>query len=222
MISIGEKMTVKRHSPESGSTRILYFAGSHGDWGGASRVLFTELRMLDRTRFVPVVALPNAGPAQPMLEKMGMECFVWGAVTELVSPLAYLKAIIRTVRWLRRHRIAIVHMNRANDWRPAEHIAANILRIPIVTHFHTVNLDRAPATRMSTAIVAVSAFVAEHSATLGVPVQVIHNSVDIGKFAQGSSIRSEFGIGEDETLVTFAGQIRKIKALISSSRRLRA
>jgi glycosyltransferase involved in cell wall biosynthesis len=193
--------------------RVLFFAGSHGDWGGSSRVLFTSLSLLDRTRFEPVVALPRKGPAEQLLAAMGIECVIWGPVTELRSPLAYLKAIVRALLWFRRHRIAIIDMNRANDWRPAEHVAAKLLRIPVVTHFHTVNLDRTPATRISTAIAAVSRFVAEHSATLGVPVHVIHNSVDIRKFAHGRNVRNEIGIGDDETLVTFAGQIRRIKGI---------
>ena len=193
--------------------RVLFFAGSHGDWGGSSRVLFASLSLLDRSRFEPVVALPRKGPAEQLLANMGIECVIWGPVTELRSPLRYLAALAKAAIWFTRRGIAIIDMNRANDWRPAEHFAAALTRTPVVTHFHTVNVDRTPATRMSTAIAAVSRFVAEHSATLGVPVRVIHNSVDIRKFAHGRNIRHEIGIGDDETLVTFAGQIRRIKGI---------
>ena len=193
--------------------RILYFAGTHGDWGGASRVLFTNLALLDRSRFEPIVALNGPGPAEQILASMRIRCVVWGPVTEPGNPAAYLRAVVRTVRWLRRNRIDIVHHNRANDWRPAEHIAARLLRIPIVTHFHTVNRDRTPATRMSTAIAAVSRYVAEHSDTLGVPVHVIHNAVDIGRFEAGQDIRARLGIPSEAVVVTFAGQIRRIKGV---------
>jgi glycosyltransferase involved in cell wall biosynthesis len=195
------------------SLRILYFAGTHGDWGGSSRVLFTNLALLDRSRFEPIVALNRPGPAEAILERMGIRCLVWGPLTEPGSPTAYLRALFRTVGWLRRNRIDLVHYNRANDWRPAEHIAARLLRIPVVTHFHMVNHDRTPATRMSTAIAAVSRYVAEHSDLMGVPVHVIHNAVDADRFAAGKDIRAELGLPADAVVVTFAGEIRRIKGI---------
>ena len=50
--------------------RICFFAGTHGDWGGASRVLFTTLQLLDRTRFHPIVLLTRDGPAGRILTDM--------------------------------------------------------------------------------------------------------------------------------------------------------
>lgn len=193
--------------------QILFFAGTHGDWGGASRVLFTNLAFLDRLRFEPIVALNRPGPGEEILGRMRIRCEIWGPMTELRSPLAYGAAVARTIGWLRRHRIDLVHMNRANDWRPAEHAAAKLLGLPIVTHFHMVNHDRTPATRMSTAIAAVSRFVAEHSDTLGVPVHVIHNAVDVARFEAGQDIRGDLGISGEAVVVTFVGQIRRIKGL---------
>jgi len=193
--------------------RILYFAGTHGDWGGASRVLFTNLALLDRDRFEPVVALTQEGPARERLRGMGIRCEIWGPMTELRSPLAYTRAVARTAWWLKRNGIDVVHHNRANDWRPAEHLAAKLAGLPSVTHFHMVNHDRTPATRMSTAIVAVSRFVAEHSDTLGVPVHVIHNAVDVNRFSAGKDIRAALGLPPDAVVITFAGEIRRIKGI---------
>jgi glycosyltransferase involved in cell wall biosynthesis len=193
--------------------RILYFAGTHGDWGGASRVLFTNLKLLDRTRFDPIVALNQPGPAEQILDRMGIRCLVWGPLTELRSPLAYARAVVRTAWWLKHNRIDLVHHNRANDWRPAEHLAAKLLRIPIVTHFHMVNHDQTPATRMTRAIAAVSQYVAEHSDLMGVPVHVIHNAVDLARFEAGKDIRAELGLPPDSVVVTFAGEIRRIKGI---------
>ena len=36
---------------------ICYFVGTHGDWGGASRILFNLVRRIDRQRFKPIVML---------------------------------------------------------------------------------------------------------------------------------------------------------------------
>jgi len=198
---------------EARPLRVLYFAGTHGDWGGAGRVMFTTLSLLDRSRIEPIVALPMEGPAQALLDDLGIEYVLWGGMGEYRSAVQYTSAIVRTLLWLRRRGIDVVHVNKANDWRPAEHLAARVARVPIVTHFHTVNHDRAPATRMSSAIAAVSKFVAEHSDTQDVPVRVIYNSVNVARFGHGRSIRGELGIAEDALVVTFAGQMRRIKGL---------
>lgn len=193
--------------------RICYFAGTHGNWGGASRVLFTNLKLLDRDRFEPIVLLSGHGPAEALLDRAGIRHEVWGPLTEPGNPFRYLRALFRTCLWMKRHKVALVHMNRANDWRPAELLALRICGIPVVTHFHTVNTDRAPATRWSTAIAAVSEYVARHSDTQGVPATVIHNAVDLERFSGGNSLRSQLGIGSGQTVVSFIGQIREIKGL---------
>lgn len=193
--------------------RVLYFAGTHGDWGGASRVLFTTLSMLDRSRFEPIVALSQHGPGCEILQRMGIECVIWGSMSEFHSPMQYVKAIIRSLLWLRRKRVDVIHVNRAIDWRPAELVAAYLSRTPIVMHFHTVNTEKAPARRMSSRIVAVSDYVARNSECNGVAVSIIHNAVNTEKFGFGVSVRQELGVADHEVLVTFAGQIRTIKGV---------
>ena len=37
--------------PHADQTVVCFITGSAGDWGGASRVLYTNLRLLDRTTF---------------------------------------------------------------------------------------------------------------------------------------------------------------------------
>ncbi|HYE35929.1 glycosyltransferase family 4 protein [Methylocaldum sp.] len=193
--------------------KICFFAGTHGNWGGASRVLFTNLRLLDRNRFTPIVLLSAHGPAETLMDELGIQYKVWGPLTEPGRHLEYIRAVLRTCIWLRQQHIDLVHMNRANHWRPAELLATRICKRPVVTHFHTVNLDHAPATRWSTAIAAVSSYVAQHSDTLGVPASVIYNTVDLGRFSKGNNLRSRFDIEADQIVVSFIGQIRKIKGI---------
>jgi glycosyltransferase involved in cell wall biosynthesis len=83
----------------------------------------------------------------------------------------------------------------------------------VVTHFHTVNVDHTPASRWSTAIVAVSKYVKSHADTQGIPTTVIHNSVDETRFNSGKNLRGEFDIRPDDIVVSFVGQIRQIKGL---------
>lgn len=193
--------------------KICYFAGTSGDWGGASRVLFTNLRLLDRSRFSPIVLLSAPGPGEARLRELAIPYRVWGPLTEPGNPITYLYKLFATLAWLRREGVAIVHMNRANGWRPAEIVAARLARIPVVTHFHTVNQDCAPATRWSTAIAAVSAYVAQHSATQGVPASVVYNAVDLERFSGGASLRERLNIPREAVVVSFLGQIRWIKGL---------
>ncbi len=176
-------------------------------------MLFTNLRLLDRQRFDPIVLLSGHGPAEALLEELGIEYKIWGPLTEPGNHLNYLRALFRTLFWFKRQKIELVHLNRANAWRPAELLALRISGIPVVTHFHTVNLDRAPCTRWSSAIAAVSNYVAQHSDTQGVPTTVIYNTVDTNRFSNGQDMRSQFGIANDQIVVGFVGQIRKIKGV---------
>ncbi len=193
--------------------RVAFFSGSAGDWGGASRVLFTMLRLLDRTRFDPYVLLPCDGPIVAELDACGIRHTRWGSFTEPGKPLAYLKAIWRMARFLRRHRIQVIHINHSNAWRPAELLAARLLRIPILTHYHTVNTDPAPSMSLSTAAIAVSDYVARHSNPASLRKFVIHNPVDLARFDAARDIRADLGYGPDEVLVSFLGQVREIKGV---------
>jgi UDP-N-acetylmuramate--alanine ligase len=104
-------------------------------------------------------------------------------MTEYRSPIQYIGAIVRSLRWLRQREIDVIHMNRANDWRPAELVAARLARIPVVTVFHTVNLDRAPATRLSNVIAAVNV---ELAAARAAGLRVLHRSQALASLMAGS------------------------------------
>ena len=192
---------------------VAFFTGSAGDWGGASRVLFAMLRMMDRKRVEPVCLLPGDGPIVPELRARGIQFEIWGGLTEPGNVLAYLKSVWRTIRFLRRHRIQVVHINHSNAWRPAELLAARLLRIPILTHYHTVNTDPAPSMSLSTAAISVSDYVARHSNPASLRKVVIYNPVDLARFDAARDIRAELGYGPDEVLVSFLGQVREIKGV---------
>lgn len=157
--------------------------------------------------------MSGRGPAEALLQEAGIQNEVWGPMTEPGNPIRYGHAAIRTCLWMKRNRIALVHMNRANDWRPAELLALRTCRIPVVTHFHTVNTDHAPATRWSQAIAAVSNYVATHSDIQNVPTTIVYNTVDEERFGQGASLRGRLNISPDQAVVSFIGQIREIKGV---------
>ncbi|BCX82142.1 L-malate glycosyltransferase [Methylomarinovum caldicuralii] len=202
--------------------KVCYLSESSGDWGGASRVLFTNLRHLDRQHFEPLVLLPGEGPIMPELQRWGVAYRFWSGFTEPGNPLAYLKSLLSFYRFLKRERIAIVHANHT-FWRPAEILAARLARVPVVTHYHVVMKQPGPFVGLSSLIIANSAYTASVSGPPQVPKKVIHNPTDLQRFDRGRSIRRELGIGDGETVIAFLGQMKQIKGVdlfLDMSRRL--
>lgn len=197
----------------TGKKIIGYLSGAAGDWGGASRVLFTNIRLLDRTRFEPLVMLPSEGPVIPLLQELGVRYAVWGALREPHGALSYVRDIAAAVRFFRRNGVDLLHINHANYWRPAEMLAAKILRIPVITHYHVVVQDPGPFVRLSSLIAAVSEYAAQNSAPRSVPKVVIHNSVSLERFDSAADIRGELGLKPHAVVVAFIGQIRRIKGI---------
>lgn len=192
---------------------ICFFTNSAGNWGGASRVLFTNLWQLDTRRLSPLLILPRKGPIEEELKSRKIRYEIWNDFTEPGAPLLYLKSFWRALRFLRRERVALIHVNGSGFWRPAELLAARLLRIPIVAHYHVVNDKPAPAMSWCRAAIAVSRFTAEQSGPASLPKPVIYNGVDLTRFDAGRSLRAELGILEDAVVVAFLGQIREIKGV---------
>jgi glycosyltransferase involved in cell wall biosynthesis len=192
---------------------ICYLTESAGDWGGASRVLFSNLRLIDRTRFEPLVLLPKSGPVLPLLDQIDVPYVIWGRAHEPKSFVRYAVDIALAVRFFRQRRVDLLHINDANYWRPAEIIAAKLLRIPVVTHYHVVVDKPGPFIKYSDLIVAVSAYTAEASQPKTVPKAVVHNSVVLARFDQARDIREELGLSADDVVISFFGQIRDIKGV---------
>ena len=192
---------------------ICYLSASAGDWGGASRVLFSTIQLIDRGRFEPILLLPSEGPVLPLLQKIGVRYTIWGRHHEPNGALRYLQDIMAAVRFFRLNRVDLLHINHANYWRPAEVIAARLLRIPIVTHYHVVVRDPGPFVKCSSLIVAVSEYTATHSEPKTVPKAVIHNSVTLERFDAAIDVRKELGLTPEDVVVSFVGQIRTIKGI---------
>ena len=198
----------------NGKLVVAFITGSAGDWGGASRVLYTALRLIDRERIEPLLLLPCDGPIVPELRTRGLRHVIWGTLTEPGSHWHYLRTIWRMFRLLRRERVDVMHVNYSHVWRPAEYLGARLARVPIVTHYHTVNDQPGPYIGLSTAAIAVSRYVAEHSAHDKLEKVVIYNPVDVNRFDNARDIRTQLGLGPDNVAVSFMGQIREIKGVM--------
>lgn len=192
---------------------VCYLAGASGDWGGSSRVLFTTLEALDRERYRPMVLLPSAGPIEPRLQRLGIDYHIWGPDHEPRRKTTYVLDILRIARFFRRRRVDLLHINHAGYWRPAEIVAAKLAGVPIVTHYHRVVRNPGPFLKYSSLVVAVSHFTATHSELKSVPHVVVHNSVVLQRFDAAPDVRPAMGIGRDDLVVSFIGQIREIKGI---------
>jgi len=200
-------------SHQSQKPVVCFFTNSCGDWGGASRVLYTNLWQIDTARLTPLLILPCQGPIEPELKAHGLRYEVWGHFTEPGSPLAYVRAWWKAWRFFRRQRIDVVHVNGSNIWRPAELLAARLAGIPIIAHYHVINHHPSPAMQWCRAAIAVSRYTADQSGPPGLAKPVIYNPVNLDRFDSGHSLRSELGIGDTEVVVAFLGQVREIKGV---------
>jgi len=196
-----------------GKKIICYLSASSGDWGGASRVLFTNIRLIDRSRYEPIVLLPSEGPILPLLKQMGVRYEIWGQQHEPNGIPQYLRDIAAAARFFKRNRVDLLHINHANYWRPAEVLAAKLLRIPIVTHYHAVVDRPGPFVKFSDLIAAVSEYAAQVSEPRGVPKVVIHNSVSLERFDNALDVRHELGLSAEDVVVSFIGQVRTSKGI---------
>lgn len=192
--------------------KILYLSESAGDWGGASRVLFTNLKLLDKERFDLLVLLPRPGPIVPELERWGVGYRLWAGFTEFTDPWRYLHSLVGFYRLLKAERIDLIHANHA-FWRPAEILAAKLARVTVIVHYHVVIDTPGPFLSLAQLIVANSRYTASVSKPESVPKSVVYNPVDISRFDRGRPIRDELGLPSDAIVIAFLGQIKRIKGV---------
>ena len=198
---------------EAGKRVICYMTESVGDWGGASRVLLTTLRLIDRTRFEPLVLLPTEGRTSTALDRLDVPYVPWGKAHEPGNTGRYAMSVAASMKMLYQRDVDLLHINGTNYWRPAEVVAAKVLRIPIVTHYHVVVDKPPPFVKYSDLIVAVSAYTAAASQPESVPKAVVHNSIAPARFDDARDIRDELQLSRGDVVVSFIGQIRDIKGV---------
>lgn len=230
-------MTVS--SGDTVSPARVLFVASRPDIAGGEVYLLDVFRHLDPLRFVPIVAVPQAGRFSDCLVKLGIETLVldvdYGWLRPPVQWSGFLvgfdQRVRRLVEFIRDHGIGLVHTNSNQVWEGA--VAA---RLAGVHHVHVVHIpfqpdlplyqrmpiDRATFARwvdeLSSAIVAVAEPVA---VSLCPPaarekVEVIHNGVDLAAYRSARSaadgrIRQSLNIPADAPLITGIGRLHPDK-----------
>ena len=198
--------------------RILYVHNS-ADIYGASRSLVRLLRMLDRTRFEPLVLLPAEGPLAAQLREMKVPVLVFPSLSVITRevfhswklPFFVLNIPLSALgiwRILRREKIGLVHTNTGVILSPGP--AAWLAGVPHVWHIRDWfqefksfwRFHEAWMRRFSTRIIAVSEAIAAQFGDRG-KVCVIHNGFDVAEFESGVAKR-----GHDTPTVGCVGRIK--------------
>jgi glycosyltransferase involved in cell wall biosynthesis len=206
-------------------TKVCYFVGTHGDWGGASRILFNLVRRIDRAAFHPIVMLSRSGPIEGEMSRLGVEHHVWPR-HDFGNPLTFARDVARCVGFLRSHRVDIVHLNHGCiGWRPAELAAARWLGIPVVQHSQQPVDKPSPDLLAARVVLTCSDYLQTVCHTGSVPMRTVYDLVDLERFASGRSLREELGLQADQTVFSFIGRTRRRKGLqmfVDMARRLRS
>jgi glycosyltransferase involved in cell wall biosynthesis len=126
--------------------RLLYVQHT-ADLYGANRALLHLIGAIDRERYVPLVALPMAGPIESHLRSLGVEPIVaphirvlWGYVARswrmIPFGLSLLPAAIAMRHVIRQHRADLVH---SNTWTTLSGgLGARLAGVPHVWHIREI------------------------------------------------------------------------------------
>jgi L-malate glycosyltransferase len=195
-------------------TTIGFLLGTHEDWGGASRALLNFARMIDRQRFRPIVVVTRRGSLSQQLEEEGLEYMIWKVHDRGRNLLRYLADVRRAANAFHERGLQVLHSNYGSiGWKPAEILGARLRGIPIVSHLHIPADNPSSFLRYSSAVIAVSKYVADNSQTFGVPKRIIHNLANLERFGRGSDLRQELGYAPSDVIITFLGQMIRVKGL---------
>ena len=218
--------------------RILYIeANEDGTVGGSHRVLFDLVCNLDRTQYEPIVLFYQDNAYAPRLRALGVDVVILEEVrarervirrtgnrlTKLVENFA---TIGRRFRFLRQHRIDLVHINNSpatgnDDWLPA----TRILRIPCVAN--VAGDARGPGggwlhKRLFRAFdhyLSVSEFITQAMLRAGIKsdrMDLIYPGVDLESFRARvkrtrQEVRGDLGIPGHAVMALMVGNIRQWK-----------
>lgn len=206
-----------------GRTRVCFFVGTHGDWGGASRIIFNLVRFMDRGRFDPLMMLSAEGAACGQLDAMGVPYAIWPHRRD-ANALSFARRLVRSLAFYRRHRIDLVSLAYGCiGWRPAELLAAKLMGIPVVQHCQRVVPQPSPFTKHSTLVLTCSDYIRRESGFDPERTRTLYDLVDIERFGNGTDIREALGIGRDRTVVAYLGRKRRAKGpdlFVNMARRL--
>jgi len=229
-------------------TRIAYL--SHQSGVGSEMALVRLLSALDRSRFEPLVVLPEEGPLRAEVEALSIPVHVlplawwipathWSAERFLAQLEGLEERAAALENWLVRERIHLVHTNTIVTLEGA--LAAARLGLPHVWHsrgffgggFPPSYLDDThfflfAVRRLASTTVCVSEGVRRQMAEVCRRLRVIYDGFDLDRFlarpvADPQAIRARYGLAETARVVACVGGIQRRKGqldLVEAAARL--
>ena len=188
---------------------------------GSPRVLADIILGLDRKKFRPILVCPARGELTDFLEQRGVEVVIapWRSITK-GNFLKFLASILFFWKLIRNKNVRLFHMNQVG-WRDSLVVAAWLRRIPIVLHLHMNLKYDVPLTRNWNFIFASSILVVAdvlkkpflEATEISKKLVTVHNGLSVDVFEKGRSIRPALGLGENDKVVGFIGQMVEAKGL---------
>lgn len=211
--------------------RILLIHNS-ADIYGASRSLLRLVARLDRSRFDPVILLPEEGPLRAMLEEAGGKVVIQPSLRimtrslitspKLVGFLAgFFSSVKKTATFIRRENISLVHTNTGVIVSPA--LAAKWAGVPHIWHirdwFQEFGKLWPPYARYimatSASVICVSRAIANQFPT-SEKITIINNGFDLAEFPpltneEKGTARAQFGFSPSDIVVGNVGRIKFVR-----------
>ena len=212
-------------SAAAGPRRVLYVHNS-ADLYGASRSLLRLLQGSDRTRFEPVVIIPEDGPLRRAVENLKVKVFVDRSLAIISRYSSWIilmfyrfpVSVRRLIKLIREENIDLVHTNTGVILSPG--LAAKFAGVPHVWHMRESfreggmwpwKIYSTYIRKVCDTIIAVSNATAAQFSDRS-KVVVIHNGFSLDEFAVGSNVRSEFrqlfDIAQNDLVTGCVGRIK--------------
>ena len=233
----GPEQPPPRAGTSSPPWRIAFVENNRdGTIGGSHRALYDLVRHLDRARVEPVIVFYQDNAFAGRMRELGAEVCLWDAIapaefdtarsSHLIGKAAFqARAVRERVRFLRRVRADLVHLNNSpiagiDDWLPA----AQWLGLRCIAHSRAAvgphrGLVHRTLLRRFDRVIAVSDHVAESVVQAGFPrerLARVYDGVDLADVRARvrrtpTEVRAEFGIPDDAFLVVMVGHLKAWK-----------
>lgn len=217
--------------PEPAAPTKVLLVNNSADVYGASRCLLRLVKLLDRTRFEPIVLMPGHGPLDDGLRAANVRTIIFPELSvierKILNPrglavflLNFPLSVVGLRRILKAERIGLVHTNTGVMLSPG--LAACLAGVPNVWHIRDWFLEfplfwkfySRYIRAFSSRILAVSDAVARQFPA-GYGTKVVHDGFELAEFAvsdpaAGAKFRAEYGLG-DGPVVGCVGRIKLIR-----------
>lgn len=221
----------RRHKSQSAADRLkkILLVHNSADIYGASRSLLRLAQRLDRSRFTPIVLLPEKGPLQNLLADSGIEVLIFPRLrvitrSVLRSPsllpwlLGFVPSAQALARLAREKNIALIHTNTGVICNSA--LAARFAGIPHIWHIRDWFQEFGPLWKpysryilaLSKKVLCVSRAIAGQFPP-SPKIKVLNNGIDLSEFPpitpqERLEARNAFGFSESDLVAGTVGRLK--------------